>query len=137
MSRKDRLIIKGKPTGSAKDEIVLQHLINKQQGDPIPYFIDEKDGRLKYLDKKTTNKTTGVITYGYNDLTKKLEREARYVAEKLKLTPKLKLFQKVFGPIKGKQIFLDEVAKSQVIFQANNPDLYDICLLYTSPSPRD
>jgi len=124
--RKDRLVIKGKPKGTAKDEIVLQHLINKQEGIPIPYFIDEKDGRLKYLDKKTTDKKTGVITYGYNDLTKKLEREARYAAEKLRLTPDLKLFQKVFGKVKGQQIFLDEVAKSDAIFNANDPDLYDI-----------
>jgi hypothetical protein len=125
MTRKDRLIVKGTPTGEAKDKAVLTHLINKQKGDPIPYFVG-KDGRLKYLDKKTTDPVTGVITYGYNDLTKKLEREARYVAEKLKLTPKLGLFQKVFGETKGKQIFLDEIAKSQVIFESTNPDLYDI-----------
>ena len=124
--RKDRLLIKGKPTGTAKDEIVLQHLINKHSGKPIPYFIDEQDGRLKYLDKKTTDQKTGVITYGYNDLTKKLEREARYQAEKLKLTPDLKRFQKAFGKVKGQQIFLDELAKNDAIFTANNPDLYDI-----------
>ena len=124
--RKDRLVIKGKPTGTAKDDIVLKHLINKQKGEPIPYFIDEEDGRLKYLDKKTTNKKTGVITYGYNDLTKKLEREARYTANKLKLTPSLELFKQVFGKVKGEQIFLDEVAKSDAIFNANDPDLYDI-----------
>jgi len=124
--RKDRLFIKGKPTGTAKDEIVLQHMINKHSGKPIPYFIDENDGRLKYLDKKTTDKKTGVVNYGYVDLTKKLEREARYQADKLKLTPDLKRFQKAFGKVKGQQIFLDELAKNDAIFTANNPDLFDI-----------
>lgn len=124
--RKDRLLIKGKPTGTAKDEIVLQHMINKHSGKPIPYFIDEEDGRLKYLDKKTTDPKTGVVNYGYVDLTKKLEREARYQADKLKLTPDLKRFQKAFGKVKGQQIFLDELAKNDAIFDANNPDLFDI-----------
>ena len=115
----------GLPTGEEKDERVLEHLIAREDGDPIPYFR-ASDGRLKYLDKKSTNKETGVITYGFNDLTSKLEREARYAANQLKLTPSLKLFVKVFGPDIGRQIFLDELAKSKVIWDTTDPSLYDI-----------
>ena len=91
--RKDHPIrdyeVKGLPSGDVKDQEVLDHLIKKHNNEPIPYF-KASDGRLKYLDKKSTDKKTGVITYNFVDLTKKLEREARYAANQLKLTPNLK-----------------------------------------------
>ena len=108
-----------------KDEFVIEHLVRQEQGEAIPYFRD-KEGNLWYLEVKSTNKKTGVINYGFVDLTRKLEREARYAAKQLGLTPQLELFQDIFGKDIGRQVFLDELTKTQAIYKNYDSDLYDL-----------
>ncbi len=108
-----------------KDQFVIEHLVRQEQGEAIPYFRD-KEGNLWYLEVKSTNKKTGVINYGFVDLTRKLEREARYAAKQLGLTPQLELFQDIFGKDIGRQVFLDELTKTQAIYKNYDSDLYDV-----------
>ena len=108
-----------------KDEFVIEHLARKDAGEAIPYFRD-KEGNLWYLEIKSTNRKTGIVNYGFVDLTRKLEREARYAAKQLGLTPQLELFQEVFGKDIGRQVFLDELTKTQAIYKNYDSSLYDI-----------
>ena len=125
MSRTDREIVKGKQKGSKHQEYVVKHLLARDDSkQKIPYF--EEDGKFWYLEKKDTNKQTGEIRYSYRDLTSKLSKEAQLRANKLKLVPKLELYEKIFGKVVGKQVFLEEVSKTQKVYSGVDPDLYDI-----------
>tara|TARA_R100000005_G_C4939031_1_gene164453 strand:+ start:47 stop:874 length:828 start_codon:yes stop_codon:yes gene_type:complete len=121
----DRPIVEGIPKGTEKMQRVIEHLQAKEAGDPIPYFRDET-GRLRYLDRKGVNKRTGEVSYGFVDLSKKLEREARFAAQQLELTPQLSLYQEIYGEDVGRQVFLDELSKSRAIFDTTDSSLYDI-----------
>jgi len=125
MAREDHPIIEGLPKGKDKQQRVIEHLEAIEAGSAIPYFRDS-DGRLKYLDRKGVDKITGEVKYGLNDLTKKLEREARYAAKQLALTPQLQLFEEVWGKEVGKQVFLEELSKLNAKFDSADPSLYDI-----------
>lgn len=125
MSKTDREIVKGKQKGSKHQEYVVKHLLARDDSkQKIPYF--EEDGKFWYLEKKDTNKQTGEIRYSYRDLTSKLSKEAQLRANKLKLVPKLELYEKIFGKVVGKQVFLEEVSKTQKVYSGVDPDLYDI-----------
>jgi len=121
----DRPIVEGIPKGTEKMQRVIEHLQAKESGDPIPYFRDET-GRLRYLDRKGVDKKTGEVRYGFVDLSTKLEREARFAAQQLELTPQLSLYQEIFGEDIGRQVFLDELSKSRAIFDTTDSSLYDI-----------
>lgn len=118
-------VIEKVPTGSERNEWLLEHLSAVDAGEDIPYF-KTKDGDFLYFEKGQVNKKTGQIYYGLVSLTKKKARNARSIAFRQNRMPSIELYEKIFGLEKGGEIFAQEQKKLNLKYKNPDPSKFDI-----------
>lgn len=118
-------VIEKVPTGSERNEWLLEHLSAVDAGEDIPYF-KTKDGDFLYFEKGEVNKKTGQIYYGLVSLTKKKARNARSIALRQNRMPSIELYEKIFGFEKGGEIFAQEQEKLNLKYKNPDPYKFDI-----------